>query len=139
MKKERTVLLIENDSPSKRCILSRFVEELSKNEEALRYGIRVLKLGLNEIPAEDLQADLILLEPPLASLLIEVEKLVPQPKIVDIMDLFAYGTGNSALALEQMIDLLENGKKKKRQSGSKEYKFAPTPVLSPAYAYQNFK
>lgn len=120
MQREKKVLFIENDGLTRRRIISRFVAELSASKEIIERKITVSKIGSSKLDAGTAEPDLILLEPSIMGSRAKVEEMFPAWVIVEVMDFHAYGLGESELVSDQIIELLENGRRPRRGKGKKQ-------------------
>lgn len=125
------VLLITDDSYSKRTIMNTFFGELQKAVEDQRLPYFIKMTPANEVFEEIISADIVLIEPSLILLKKKIDKLFSSLMKIDILDMFAYGTQNSALVLEQIIEMDNNISsyfhRRRQLKPEKEVVYSPIP------------
>lgn len=119
METKKKVLLIGNDALSQRRILTRFFRELSDAEELKRRNVEIRMLGLNHLTELTEGFDIVLLAPSVAIKSKKIQENFAPYVVIDTIDFLAYGTCNSELVEQQIIDILENGRRPKNRSKRK--------------------
>lgn len=124
MERKKKVLLIENDVLPQMKIMSHFLQELSVAAKLNERNVEVSLIGVSQLPEEEEEKefDIALIEPSMAVWKKRIVEKFAAFVVVDLVDLPAYGFRDSKLVVQQIIDILENGRRPKNKSGKKEFK-----------------